>query len=219
MSKVTGVIFDVDGTLVDSNHQHAMAWQDAFHAAGYPIAYERIRRLIGKGSDKLLSELTGISLDSPEGKALSEACARIFQEKYLPQIQPFRKSAELVRALRQRGKTLAVASSARREDLEALLKIAGVPDLVESSTTSKEAERSKPDPDIVAAALEKLGTPPERTMMLGDTPYDVESGLRAGIGVIALRSGGWHDADKARQPSMKTSPSCWRILNLRRSLD
>lgn len=97
--------------------------------------------------------------------------------------------------LRERGKKLAVASSARREDLQALLEIAGVPELAESSTTSKEVDRSKPDPDIVAAALQKLGTSSRATMMIGDTPYDVEAGLRAGIGVVAVRCGGWSDAD------------------------
>lgn len=92
-------------------------------------------------------------------------------------------------------RALAVASSARHEDLEALLKIASVPELLESSTSSKEVDRSKPDPDIVAAALSKLGTPPDETVMIGDTPYDIESGNRAGVRVIALRCGGWHDDD------------------------
>lgn len=195
MGKVIGVILDVDGTLVDSNHQHAMAWYEAFRTTGHDIAYERIRRLIGKGSDKLLKELTGESPDSPMGKTISDDCKRIFKETYLSQIRPFPKVAELVAALRQRGKKLAVASSARREDLEALLAIAGVPELIEQSTTSKEADRSKPDPDIVAAAREKLGTRIDQTMMLGDTPFDVESGLRAKIDVVALLCGGWNESD------------------------
>src|SRR5581483_2348627 len=134
MGHVIGVILDVDGTLVDSNHQHAMAWYEAFQEAGHDIFYERIRRLIGKGSDKLLKELVGESPDSPAGKAISDSCKRIFKEKYLPQIRPFPKSADLVRVLREGGKKLAVASSARREDLEALLRIAGVPELIEQST-------------------------------------------------------------------------------------
>ncbi len=195
MGKVIGVILDVDGTLVDSNHQHAMAWYDAFRAAGHDISYQRIRRLIGKGSDKLLKELVGESPDSSAGKAISDACRKIFQEKYLSQVRPFPNSADLVRALRDRGKKVAVASSARREDLEALLAIAGVPELLEQSTTSQEADRSKPDPDIVAAALERLGTPAEQTMMLGDTPYDVQSASGAGVSVVALLCGGWKEAD------------------------
>ena len=195
MGKVIGVILDVDGTLVDSNHQHAMAWYDAFRSVGRDIAYERIRRLIGKGSDKLLKELVGDSPDSPTGKAISDACQRIFKEKYLSQVRPFAKAADLVAALRHRGKKLAVASSARREDLEALLAIAGVPELIEQSTTSNEADRSKPDPEIVTAAREKLGTSVDHTVMLGDTPYDVESGLRAEIGVVALLCGGWNETD------------------------
>jgi HAD superfamily hydrolase (TIGR01509 family) len=207
MKKTSGIIFDVDGTLVDSNHQHAMAWLEAFQAAGLDVAYHRIRRLIGKGSDKLFPELTGESLDSPEGKAISEDCKRIFKQKYLPQIRAFDQADALVRRLRQSGLKLAVASSARREDLEALLKIAGSPELLETSTTSKEADRSKPDPDIVAAALEKLGTPPDETIMIGDTPYDIESATRAGVGVIAFRCGGWGDDHLQRALAIYDDPA------------
>lgn len=191
----TGVILDVDGTLVDSNHQHAMAWYDAFRSAGREIAYEPIRRLIGKGSDKLFPDLTGESLESPAGKAISAECKRIFHEKYLPQVRAFPQARQLVVRLAEDGRQLAVATSARREDLEALLAIAGVPELVEKSTTSKEADRSKPDPDIVKAALARVGTPPRQTVMIGDTPYDIESGARAGVRVVALRCGGWQDND------------------------
>jgi HAD superfamily hydrolase (TIGR01509 family) len=193
MSEVTGIIFDVDGTLVDSNDQHAMAWYDAFQAAGREVPFDSIRRLIGKGSDKLLRELTGLDIDSPEGKALSEECKHIFQDRYLQQVRPFPKSAELVSRLRELGFKLSVASSARRSDLEALLAIAGAPDLLDHSADSKDAAKSKPNPDIVAVALEKLGVPAEQAMMIGDTPYDVEAGTRAGVGVIALRCGGWQD--------------------------
>lgn len=110
-------------------------------------------------------------------------------------MQPFPSSADLVEELRKRGKRLGVASSARREDLEALLKIAGTLELAQHSTTSKEADRSKPDPDVVVGALRKLGTRPEETIMIGDTPYDVEAGQRAGVRVIAVRCGGWNDSD------------------------
>lgn len=207
MARLQGIIFDIDGTLVDSNDHHARAWHDAFRKAGREIEFERIRRLIGVGSDKLFAELTGQSLDSPDGKTISGDCKRIFAERYLPQVRPFAESRELVERLEVGRLRLAVATSARREDLEALLKIAGVPQLLDSSTTSNEADRSKPDPDIVTAALRKLDLPAQATLMIGDTPYDVEAGNRAGVGVIALRCGGWGDRELAGAVAIYDDPA------------
>lgn len=207
MAKLQGVIFDIDGTLVDSNDHHARAWYDAFHQSGRDIEFARIRRLIGVGSDKLFAELTGESLDSPQGKAISDDCKRIFQERYLPQIQPFAQGRQLVERLQAAGLRLAVATSARSEDLEVLLKIVGVPQLLDNSTTSKEADRSKPDPDIVSAALKKLDLPAQQAVMIGDTPYDVEAGNRAGVRVIAVRCGGWEDHDLAGAAEIYDDPA------------
>lgn len=207
MSRLQGVIFDIDGTLVDSNDLHARAWHDAFRKAGREIEFDRIRRLIGVGSDKLFAELTGQSLDSPDGKTISGDCKRIFAERYLPQVRPFAKGRELVERLEVGRLRLAVATSARREDLEALLKIAGVPQLLDSSTTSNETDRSKPDPDVVTAALRRLDLPAQATLMIGDTPYDVEAGNRAGVGVIALRCGGWSDRELAGAVAIYDSPA------------
>lgn len=207
MSRLQGVIFDIDGTLVDSNDHHARAWHDAFRNAGREVEFDRIRRLIGVGSDKLFAELTGQRLDSPEGKAISGDCKRIFAERYLPQVRPFAKGRELVERLEAGRLRLAVASSARREELEALLKIAGVSQLLDSSTTSNEVDRSKPDPDIVTAALRKLDLPADATLMIGDTPYDVQAGNRAGVGVAAVRCGGWGDRDLAGATAIYDDPA------------
>lgn len=207
MARIKGVIFDIDGTLVDSNDHHARAWQDAFREAGRDVEFARIRRLIGVGSDKLFAELTGQSLDSPEGKAISSDCKRIFKERYLPQIEPLAGGRALVERLQAAGLRLAVASSARREDLETLLEIAGAPQLLDNSTTSNDADRSKPDPDIVSAALQKLDLPAEATVMIGDTPYDVEAGNRAGVRVIAVRCGGWGDKDLAGAAEIYDDPA------------
>lgn len=207
MSKVKGVILDVDGTLVDSNEQHALAWRDAFRRATREFPLERIRRLIGAGGDKLYHELTGEDVGSAEGQAISADCKKIFQHDYLPLVRPFAGSRELVERFKQAGLKLAVASSARPQDLEALLKIAGVPELKETSTTSDDAERSKPDPDVVQVALKKLKLPPEETLMLGDTPYDIEAGSRAGVAVVAVRSGGWGDADLSDAVAIYDGPA------------
>jgi phosphoglycolate phosphatase-like HAD superfamily hydrolase len=207
MGKVKGVILDVDGTLVDSNDQHALAWRDAFRRATREFPLERIRRLIGAGGDKLYHELTGEDVGSAEGQAISADCKKIFQQVYLPQVRSFARSKELVQRFQHAGLKLAVASSDRPQDLEALLKIAGVPELKEMSTTSDDADRSKPDPDVVQVALDKLKLRPEDTLMLGDTPYDIESGRRAGVAVVAVRSGGWGDADLSDAVAIYDDPA------------
>ncbi|KAB8142731.1 HAD family hydrolase [Chloroflexia bacterium SDU3-3] len=193
MAQFESVILDVDGTLVDSNDAHARAWVEAFGELGIDADMAQVRSLIGKGSDHLIPEVCGAGKDSPEGRRVSERRGQIFRERYLPQLRAFPAARALAEALRGRGLRLAVASSAQADELGALLKIAGVDDLIERETSSDDAERSKPDPDIVQAALERLGSAPERTLMLGDTPYDVEAAARAGVASIALRCGGWGD--------------------------
>ena len=190
-----GVIFDVDGTLVDSNDQHARAWVDALAEAGFPVPYDKVRPLIGMGGDKVLPMLTGLSADEDKGKRIAERREQHFAEKYLPQVRPFPGARELLVRLRSEGLRLAVASSSKKEMLERLLSLVGAEDLLEATTSSDDAENSKPDPDIVQAALHRLGERPEDVVMIGDTPYDIEAAARAGIKSIAFRSGGWKDPD------------------------
>jgi HAD superfamily hydrolase (TIGR01509 family) len=193
MGKIQGVILDVDGTLVDSNDAHARAWVEAFAEAGVKVEFEKARRLIGMGGDKLMPEVSGIEEESGPGKKISERRGEIFKEKYLPAVRAFPKTRELLLRLKEENLKLAVASSAKEDELSPLLKIAGASDLIEEKTSSDDAENSKPDPDIVKAALDGLGFRPEEVFMLGDTPYDIEAAGRAGVKVIALRSGGWDD--------------------------
>jgi HAD superfamily hydrolase (TIGR01509 family) len=192
-SSVRGVIFDVDGTLVDSNDAHARAWEEAFREAGYPVPFEKIRPLIGMGGDKLVPALTGWSKDDPRVEKLGRRRGEIFRERHLPQIRPFPRTRELLAAMREAGLKLAVATSAEKAELEPLLEHAGASDLIEHKASSDDAESSKPDPDIVQAALRRLGLPKSAVVMIGDTPYDVEAATRAGIPIIAFRSGGWDD--------------------------
>lgn len=187
------VILDVDGTLVDSNDAHARAWVDALAEHGHRVAFADVRRLIGMGGDKLLPKVTGLSDESPEGRRISERRSAIFIERYLPALRPTPGARALLERMRRDGLTLVVASSAKADELGPLLEIAGAKHLIEETTSSDDAERSKPDPDIVRAALEKTGCPPGDVLMLGDTPYDVEAATRAGVGTIALRCGGWTD--------------------------
>lgn len=192
---IQGAILDVDGTLVNSNDAHARAWVDTLAASDIQVAFNDVRRLIGMGSDKLLPAIANVDSKSALGRRLAERRAEIFRTRYLPQLRAFPRARDLVSRLRNQGLKVTVASSARQEELSALLDIAGVADLIEHSTSSSDVESSKPDPDIVQAALAGLELSSERVLMLGDTPYDVEAAARAGIRTIALRSGGRSDAD------------------------
>ena len=195
MGQLRGVLFDVDGTLVDSNDAHARAWVDALAEFGRSVLFGRVRPLIGMGGDKLLPIVAGISATEGDGKRIAERREQIFAERYLPEVTAFPGTRELLARLRQEGFRLGVASSSKEDMLRRLLAVAGAEDLLEATTSSDDAESSKPDPDIVEAALRRLKEPRERTVLVGDTPYDVEAARRARIGAIALRCGGWKDAD------------------------
>ena len=185
------VILDVDGTLVDSNDAHAAAWIDAFTEAGVAVDPGRVRRAIGMGGDKLMPEVSGIAEDSPLGHRISKRRGEIFKERYLPSLRPFAAVRELVQRLLDDGFELAVASSAKEDELAPLLERARVNDLIGTRTSSDDAEQSKPDPDIVEAAMRRVRSSPDEMVMVGDTPYDVEAARRARIPIIALESGGW----------------------------
>lgn len=188
------VLLDIDGTLIDSNDAHARAWHEALAHFGHSVAFESLRKSIGKGGDKLLAETAGIDKESPQGKAVDELRERIFMRDLLPRLKPFPKARELLQRLREDGLRLVVATSAKRSEMDALLDLCGAKDLVDAQTSSDDADNSKPDPDIVHAALLKAGVHAGQSAMLGDTPYDIEAATRCGVGTVAVRSGGWDDA-------------------------
>jgi HAD superfamily hydrolase (TIGR01549 family) len=189
------VILDIDGTLIDSNDAHAHAWVDVGREFGHAIDYDHVRRLIGMGGDKVLPELTGLEEDTDEGQRIKERRGEIFREQYLPTLKPFPRARQLLERFRDDGYTLVVATSASKEDMDALLEQGGIQDLMEEKTSSSDAEASKPEPDIVEAALRSADARPDAAIMLGDTPYDVEASGRAGVRCVALRCGGWGDTD------------------------
>lgn len=191
--KIKGAILDVDGTLVDSNDAHIRSWQGALSQHGYDCTYEEIRRLIGMGSDNLLPNAVGVEKDTPEGTRLSDAWSEIFERDYLPGLKAFSRTREMLLALKEHGLKLVAASSAKGDMLEKLLELAGATDLLEDSTSADDAKNSKPAPDIVEAALKKVGLKSDEVLMLGDTPYDIEAARKLGIGTIGLRCGGWDD--------------------------
>jgi HAD superfamily hydrolase (TIGR01509 family) len=206
MTAVEGVLLDIDGTLVNSNDAHAHAWFQAMSEAGVKADIATVRRLIGKGGDKLLPEATGIDPESAKGKAISDRRGEIFKADHLPTLLPFPGVRELLTRMKAEGLRLAVASSAKEDELKGLLPVCGADEFVEASTSSDDAENSKPDPDIIHAALETLKLPADRVILLGDTPYDVEAATRAGVEVVALRCGGWGDADLAGAVAVYENP-------------
>jgi phosphoglycolate phosphatase-like HAD superfamily hydrolase len=183
--KYRGLILDVDGTLIDSNDAHARAFAEALQ-----VPVERVRPLIGKGADKLMPELIG-RYDA----ALAERKKAIFKARFLPGLRPFPRCRELLARFKGLGFRLVAASSAGKDELDDLLAVAGAHDYLEAQIDADDAERSKPDPDIVLAALDKLRLPAAQCLMLGDTPYDAQAAARAGVAFVGLRCGGWSERD------------------------
>jgi len=204
------VLFDIDGTLVDSNDAHAHAWVRAFSEAGVRAAFEAVRCAIGMGGDKLMPAVAGIEEESALGQRISKRRQEMFKTEYLPHLEPFRDAGTLVRACESLGMKAVAASSAKRDELEALLKIADASSLLGDSTSADDAEESKPDPDIVQAALQKAGADARDAVMIGDTPYDIEAATRAGVTVIAFRCGGWNDASLRGAIAIYDGP--WDLL-------
>jgi HAD superfamily hydrolase (TIGR01509 family) len=189
------VLFDVDGTLVDSNAAHAEAWTEAMREQGVRVELNRVRPLIGMGGDKLLPAAAGIDEASPEGKAIVERKQALFAA-LIPTLQPTPGARALLEQLRDEQVELVVATSANEREMCALLRQAGLVDLFPAHVTKDDAGSSKPDPDIVHAALKRSDARPESTVLVGDTPYDIRAAERAGVDTIALRCGGyWTDAD------------------------
>ena len=192
---IEAVLLDIDGTLLDSNDAHAQAWSDALREARLEIGSETVRPLIGMGSDKLLPKLTGIDAESEEGKRLVERRKEIFAKEYLPLVKPFPQARELLERMRDDGVKLVVATSAAEDELRGLLAALGAEWLVDEKTSSSDADRSKPDPDIVRVAVDKAGVGPAACVMLGDTPYDVEAATRSRVRIVAVRCGGHGDEE------------------------
>ena len=194
-NSLKAVLIDVDGTLVDSNDAHAAAWVKAFTEHGVVVDPVHVRRCIGMGGDKLMPDVSGLSEDSEQGAAIAQRRGEIFKTEHLPHLRPFKGAAELVAALKALGLTAVAASSASKEDLEALLRVAKAQALLDDATSSDDAQDSKPAPDIVEAALKLAGAQPHEAIMIGDTPYDIQAAQQAGVRTIAFRSGGWNDDD------------------------
>ncbi|KXV10680.1 HAD family hydrolase [Caballeronia megalochromosomata] len=187
-------IFDVDGTLVDSVDLHALAWHEAFLHFGYNVTFEQARSQIGKGGDNLLPEfLTAQQVDEC-GPALQDWRGKRFKSAYLPLVRPFSAVPALLQRLQANGIKLAVASSAKKDELDVYLQIAAVADVFDVTVSSEDVQTSKPAPDAFEVAIHKLRVPPSDAIAIGDSPYDAQAATRAGLCALGFLSGGFTEA-------------------------
>jgi HAD superfamily hydrolase (TIGR01549 family) len=193
------VIFDIDGTLVDSVDLHAKSWQAAFAKFGKDIPFAEIREQIGKGADQLLPVFFSREELDHFGGELEKYRSEIFKSDYLPNVKAFPKVRELFERVQGDGKRIALASSAKEDELAAYKKIAAIDDLVETETSSGDVEKSKPHPDIFEVALKRLGAiAADRVIVVGDTPYDAQAAGKLKLRAIGMLCGGWSE-DQLRQ--------------------
>ena len=194
MSKAA--IFDVDGTILDSVPLHAKAWEEAFKHFGYDVSFEDARSQIGKGGDELLPTFLSEEQVAKEGKDIEEFRSKLFKDKYLSEVKPFPKVRELFQKVLDSGQKLALASSAKGDELKHYERIANVEDLIHVETSSADAEKSKPHPDIFEVALERLGggIPKDEIIVIGDSPYDAIAATKAGLRTVGVLGGGFSEA-------------------------
>lgn len=188
------VIFDVDGTLVDSVDQHAHAWVEALREAGHAVEFGKVRRQIGKGGDQLMPVFMSEADIEANGKHVEERRGAIMKARYRQQVTAFPQVRALFERLLAEGRQVALASSAKEDELQGYKQLARIDDLVDAETSSDDAEKSKPHPDIFEAALAKLrDVSPGDVVVVGDTPYDAEAAAKAGLRTVGLLCGGWSE--------------------------
>ncbi|GAC1428070.1 MAG: HAD family hydrolase [Acidobacteriaceae bacterium] len=192
---IHAVLCDIDGTLVESNWLHAAAWRDAFAVMGIELELEDVRRQIGKGGDELIPVFVPWWKRTWVEEPLKRYRKHVFEIDYMPKVKPFPLVRELLERMKAAGIHVALASSAKKDELEVYKRIAQIEDLVEETTSADDADRSKPHPDIFQATLEKLGVKAEEALALGDTPYDAEAAGKAGVWTVGVMTGGWSEKD------------------------
>jgi HAD superfamily hydrolase (TIGR01509 family) len=186
------VILDVDGTLVDTNYHHALCWSRAFREHGIVVPLRRLHRGVGMGGDKYVEAMAGADVEMRLGDPLRERWAALF-DALLDEIAPLEGAGELLRDLKERGRVVVLASSSIERHLERFLDVLRAREVVDAWTTKDDVEASKPDPDLVEAALDRAGT--RDAILVGDTPWDVKAAQQAGIETICVLTGGFSEAE------------------------
>jgi HAD superfamily hydrolase (TIGR01549 family) len=187
-------IFDLDGTLLDSVDLHAIAWHEAMVRFGHDVSFEQARSQIGKGGDKLIPVFLSADQERDHGEELEEWRGKRFKTEYLPLVRPFSAVPDLLKRGRDAGLRIAIASSARKDELDKYLDIARITDLVDLTSSSDDAEESKPAPDIFEVVLEKLKIEGADAVAIGDTPYDAAAAGKANIATIGVLCGGFTES-------------------------
>ncbi|MDX2819297.1 HAD family hydrolase [Streptomyces sp. PA03-5A] len=182
-------LFDMDGTLVDTNYLHAVSWWEAFRQAGHTVSMADIHRCIGMGSDHLLERLLGRERDRSEDATISGAHKALYGA-YGPALAPLDGAADLLRAVAARGFRVVLATSADGKELAVMRAALDADDVIADATSKDDVDASKPAPDLVAQALERAGVPANRAVFVGDTVWDIEAAGKAGVPCVALLSGG-----------------------------
>jgi HAD superfamily hydrolase (TIGR01509 family) len=196
MSSPAGVLFDVDGTLIDSTYLHAVTWWEGFRAGGHDVPIAQIHRAVGMGADRLLDHLLGAERD----RSNDELVRAVHAERYAPfmaRLRPLPGAANLLRACHERGQLVALASSATPSELTAMRAALGADESIDGATSSADAERTKPEPDIIEAALRLLSLDINRAVYVGDSIWDVAACAKLGLPCVALTCGGTSRAELA----------------------
>jgi HAD superfamily hydrolase (TIGR01549 family) len=205
-------IFDLDGTLIDSVDLHALAWHEAMVRFGHDVSFEQARSQIGKGGDKLIPEFLSGDEQRDHGKELEEWRGNRFKTEYLPLVRPFSAVPDLLRRVRNAGLRIAIGSSAKKDELNKYLDIARIADLVDMTTSSEDAEQSKPAPDIFEIVLKKLGIEGGDAVAIGDTPYDAAAAGKAKIATIGVLCGGFTEASLRQAGCVEVYPGPAALL-------
>jgi HAD superfamily hydrolase (TIGR01509 family) len=184
------VVLDIDGTLVDTNYQHALAWFRAFRRHGLVLPIWRIHRHIGMGGDQLVEALTDEQTDRRLGDQIREHEGECYME-LIGEVEPMKGSRELIADLRDRGHTVVLASSAKEREVDHYLDLLDARDLAHAWTTSADVQATKPEPDLIHAALGRVDASEAEAVMVGDTPWDIHAAERASVPTIAVLTGGF----------------------------
>ncbi|KQO49164.1 HAD family hydrolase [Methylobacterium sp. CM6241] len=193
------VIFDIDGTLLDSVDLHAQAWVDAFAHFGVETDPALVRRQIGKGGDELMPVFLPPDRVAREGETIEAYRSDLFKREYLDRVRPFPGVRALFERIRAADLRIALGSSGKKDEVEHYQELLGIADLVDVVTSSDDVERSKPHPDIFESALKKLAPlEPRSILVVGDTPYDAEAAAKAGLSTIGVLCGGFPAADLSK---------------------
>src|SRR3954451_25054346 len=185
-------ILDIDGTLVDTNFHHALAWFRAFHQHDIVLPIWRIHRHIGMGGDQMIGSLCGDDTEEEKGDDI-RAAEKVLYSELIGEVEPLRGARDLIVDLKDRGHPVVLASSAKEDEVDHYLDLLDARDLADDWTTSADVEATKPNPDLVRAAMDKAGT--GEAVMVGDTTWDVEAAGRAGIQSVTVRTGGFSAAE------------------------